>query len=104
MILPLPEPQPAPGGQFFGWLLMAVGGLMVLLCGACTVTLWAGTLIGATQTSGPAGSAAAVIVTGFIVVGLIGGVPTAGGALLVWAGWRLVHPRAPKKPVASTFD
>lgn len=58
--------------QFVGSLLMAVGGIIVALCGTCTLILGAQTLHG-----NPA----------FIVVLLIvGGIPTAVGAILLLIG------------------
>jgi small neutral amino acid transporter SnatA (MarC family) len=88
--------RPSAVAIFFGWLLMAIGGLMVLLCGACTLTFWG---IELTTTGG--GDAAG----GLLMVGLIGGLPTAAGALLFWVGLRMVRPRKmTRRDAEDTFN
>jgi hypothetical protein len=105
MTAPVAEPPPSPGARFFGWLLLMLGALMVVLCGGCTLTLWVVTILGASQTHGAPGSAAALVASGVAVVAVIGGVPAACGGLLVWAGWRILRPRKPRQPaVGTTFD
>jgi threonine/homoserine/homoserine lactone efflux protein len=40
-----------------------------------------------------------------LMVAIIGGLPTAGGVVLVWVGWRIVHPKTPPRPdVTKTFE
>jgi len=87
--LPSPEPPPrvVAASLFFGWLLLALGDLMVLLCGGCTLTFLVG-LSGGRIGSGDV----LMILISVVFVGLIGGVPTACGGLLVWTGWRILHP------------
>lgn len=74
-----------------GGLLMAVGGMIAALCGACT--LWfAGMSVvasGAGEFSGP----------GMLVLALpIGGIPTLIGGLMAWWGWRLYRPKRRLRP------
>jgi hypothetical protein len=99
---PSPTPQPKPENRFGGWLLIVLGGLMVVLCGGCTLTLWGVGIVGLTQDH--SGSAAGAVVTLFIMTGLIGGLPTAGGAVLLWAGWRVLHPIRTPRTVAKDFE
>jgi hypothetical protein len=97
-----PPPQPTPVERFFGWLLVAVGGLMALLCGACTLTFWGVSFFGAIGGQPDALGAMAGL---FVMVAIIGGLPTVGGVVLVWAGWRIVHPKTPPRPdVTKTFE
>jgi hypothetical protein len=90
--------QRDPAQRFFGWLLIVMGGLMLVLCGGCTV-LMAGLGI-----AGAAASSSAVL-SWLLIVGLIGGLPTAAGGALVWVGWLMVRrPRQTPKKVGETFD
>jgi hypothetical protein len=40
----------------------------------------------------------------FFLTLVIGGLPAAGGAVLVWAGWRTLHPIKTPRTVAKTFE
>jgi len=84
--------------RFFGVLLIAVGALMAVLCGLCTLVI-IGT--SAMQSNGQAESMSYMP---FVL--LIGGVPTVFGALCIWGGIVLVRikptPRARVDP--KTFD
>ncbi|HEY1753317.1 MAG TPA: hypothetical protein VGG29_18820 [Caulobacteraceae bacterium] len=98
----LPPERPRPVDRFFGWLLIAVGALLALLCGACTLTLWGVAIYGMLQTPGADALGAAANL--FFLVAFIGGVPTVGGVLLIWAGWRVGHPKRPApKATPDTF-
>jgi hypothetical protein len=97
-----PTPQPGPEGRFGGWLLIVVGSLLVVLCGGCTLTIWGVSLFNLIQfTSGKAWGA---MVSLFVMTLMIGGLPTAGGAILVWAGWRVLHPIKTPRSVAKDFE
>ena len=76
--------QPRPEASFIAWVLIVIGALLVLLCGGCTLTFWGVGL--------------------FFMTLLIGGVPAAGGAVLIWAGWRTLHPLRTPRTTAKTFE
>src|SRR5581483_12095915 len=40
MTAPGTEPAPRPEARFGGWLLIAIGSLLFVLCGGCTLTFW----------------------------------------------------------------
>jgi hypothetical protein len=85
------------------WLLITVGALMVLLCGGCTLVFWGIGLYALIETPNAGGFAQMGLM--MAITGLIGGLPAAGGAVLVWAGWRALHPlRQRGMQVGSTFD
>jgi hypothetical protein len=91
--------------RLFGAALMAIGGLIVGLCGACTfASFWM--LLGlAGETGGPDLQTA---INSAIVPLLIGGIPTVLGALLFRAGlrrYRGLHDRGRDRPIdPRTFD
>ena len=99
---PSPASQPRPEGRFGGWLLIVLGALMVLLCGGCTLTFWGVGIVGLMQDH--SGGAWGALVGLFILTSLVGGLPTAGGAILLWAGWRVLHPIRPPRDAAKTFE
>jgi hypothetical protein len=87
--------DPGPSGSsavalFFGWMLIVVGGLIGGLCGLCTlVFIGAGVFSSATT-----GADASLDV---ILALVIGGLPTAIGAGIVFAGITVVRgTRAPR--------
>ena len=98
---PLGAP-PTPVAQFFAWLLIVIGALLVVLCGGCTLVLWGVGVQGVAQQPGAA--AVGALVGMFMLTGLIGGLPTAGGAILIWAGWRILRPLRTPKDAAKTFE
>jgi hypothetical protein len=75
-----------------GGLLMAVGGMIAALCGACTLFFVADSLTSrGGEFSGP----------GMLPLVLpMGGIPTVVGGLIAWWGWRLYRPRRTLKPDA----
>jgi hypothetical protein len=92
---------PAPSGPpnpFVGWLLVVFGGLMALLCGACTVQVIADSILGfklcrnlpPTEECGPAMLASDPIFS-ICVALIIGGAPTIIGIFVSWAGWRALR-------------
>jgi hypothetical protein len=85
---------PGAAGWFFGCLLIAMGALMALLCGGCTVLIWVSSL-----STNDVSSAASMLV----ISGLLGGVPALGGVGLIIAGWAILHPRRPPPRVDETF-
>ncbi|HWF77411.1 MAG TPA: hypothetical protein VN694_09565 [Caulobacteraceae bacterium] len=99
---PAPPPQPRPEGRFGGWLLVVIGALMVVLCGGCTLTFWGVGVVGLMQDH--SGAAWGAMVGLFLMTSLIGGLPTAGGAILLWAGWRVLHPIKTPRTVAKDFE
>jgi hypothetical protein len=99
---PPAAPQPAPEARFAGWILIVPGALMVLLCGGCTLTFWGVGLVALVQDH--SGSAWGALVGLFFTSLLIGGLPAAGGAILVWAGWRALHPLRTPRDAAKTFE
>ena len=101
MTAPQP-PQPNPAGGFLGWLLIVFGALLVVLCGGCTLTMWGVGVVGLMEQ--PSAAAWGAVIGEFFFVLLIGGVPTAGGAILIWAGWRVLHPVRTPKDAAKTFE
>jgi len=77
--------------SFWAWLVLTIGALIVLLCGPCTLVFAGGSLISLVQGEDPS-------LAGFIlaVALVIGGLPTAGGVVLVLNGWAsLRRMRAP---------
>jgi hypothetical protein len=101
MTLPEPAPQ-RPEARFGGWLMIVIGSLLVLLCGGCTLTFWGVGFVGLAQDH--SSNAVGALVGLLLFTGLIGGLPTAGGAILIWAGWRALHPLKTPKTVAKTFE
>jgi hypothetical protein len=99
-----PEPAPRPGaeGRFGGWLLIVLGSLLVVLCGGCTLVMWGVGIAGTAHQ--PLGVAAGALISMFVVTGLVGGLPTAGGAILIWAGWRVLHPIRTPRSVAKDVE
>lgn len=100
MTTPGTQPPYRPETRFFGWLLIVIGGLLVLLCGGCTLVMWGVGVVGLTQSPSAWGS----LVGLFFVTLLIGGLPAAGGAVLVWAGWRTLHLIRTPRATAKTFE
>ena len=102
MTLLEPPPKPKPEASFFAWVLIVIGALLVVLCGGCTLTFWGVGVVGLLQDHSAAAWGA---MTGlFFTTLLIGGVPAAGGAILVWAGWRTLHPIKTPRTTAKTFE
>lgn len=92
----LNQPE-SPVRGFFGAALIAIGALMMLLCGGCGALFFIGFLISG-LTSSNNGDLSMVIMP--IV---LGGVPALLGFGLFAAGRRLRKPSAPASP-ASNFD
>ena len=79
--------QPSQTAVFFGWLLMAVGGLIALTAGACSLLFLV--------SMGTAGSWDGL--SGLLLLMLIfGGVPILIGVGLIYAGRRISRPRITK--------
>ena len=77
--------QPSAMPVFFSLVLMAVGGMMVALCGSCTfVFLGQMALSAITYPRSVADSGAAFYV---ILILAVGGIPTAIGVLIFRSGW-----------------
>jgi hypothetical protein len=87
------------GRRFIAGALVAVGGLMVLLCGSCTVMFGGGGLIGLIQ-----GEDAALSGTLLITAALLGGLPTTAGVVLVRSGLKTLregNAHQPEQPPSS---
>jgi len=102
MTSPGTEPRIRPEASFIAWALIVIGALLVLLCGGCTLTFWGVGLFSLLQSPGSGAMGAAVGL--FFMTLLIGGVPAAGGAVLIWAGWRTLHPVKTPRTTAKTFE
>jgi hypothetical protein len=102
MTSPEPPPSPRPEAAFFAWMLIVIGALLVVLCGGCTLALWVGGIFMVisphTAAMGPG------LIAAFFTTLLIGGLPAAGGAVLVWAGRRRLQPIKTPRTVAKTFE
>jgi len=84
--------------RFFGVLLIAGGALIMVLCGLCTLVIIGASLV----ETGPRDAG----LSGIPLVLLIGGVPTAFGALMIWGGIVLVRakPSSQSQVDPQTFD
>lgn len=93
------ERRPDPGDQFLGNALFAVGVLIFGLCGLCTGTFALYGLTGVVA-SGDFGAIGQIL----LLIGIVGGLPTLGGFLLMRAGWRLSRRPAKPKAEPKAFD
>ncbi|HLI65794.1 MAG TPA: hypothetical protein VKU90_05465, partial [Caulobacteraceae bacterium] len=89
----LTSPPPGAPNTFLGSVLIALGGLVALLCGSCTLLAWGGGLVAFLHA--PNAAAGGGMLTLFLLSGVVGGLPAAAGAIAVWAGLRMIRP--PKK-------
>lgn len=80
------EPDPAADGmrRFFGGLLMAVGGLIAILCGLCSLFALVFVIPGGFS-NGPELAGPGL----FVVWAIIGLLPTLVGVIVFWLGQRL---------------
>lgn len=69
--------------SFWAWLVLTMGGLIVLLCGPCTLFFGGGALFELLRGGDPS-------LAGFIlaVALILGGIPTVGGVVLVINGFQ----------------
>lgn len=86
--------HPDPVGRFFGGALMAVGGLIAALCGACTGFFMIMSVVSMMQY--PAAMSAGAILTGLMLYGLVGGLPTLIGVFIFRMGLKRFRPPKPK--------
>lgn len=98
---PQPPSEPTAAARFFGLMLMAVGGLMALLSGLCSLAMIASTFasvfrLGAQPHMGNLWLGLVMMVP---VIVIFGGVPTAAGVVTFIVGRNLWRPR-PKAPGA----
>ena len=88
------EQRPDPTRRFFGGLLMAVGGLITVLCGGCSLVFAGGSIVGAIGSSGQLRD----LPSWLLLVAVIGGLPTLIGiGLFIW-GRRLYRPPKSLRP------
>ncbi|HEY7851627.1 MAG TPA: hypothetical protein VIB82_01550 [Caulobacteraceae bacterium] len=83
---PKPPPTGLPASWFFGAALMAIGALMVLLCGVCSLVFFP-SIVG----NGPHGVANTG--GGVLTVAIFGGIPIAVGVGLFFVGLGLCRQR-----------
>jgi hypothetical protein len=87
--------------QFFGGLMIICGLLSALLCGLCTIAVIGVSVSAPVSHSGQNYGGGAMIPVAL----LLGGVPTAFGALMVWAGIALFRSRrTPQPPPPKPLD
>lgn len=79
--------------RFVAGALITVGGLIVLLCGSCTLMFGGAGLI-AMISGEDAGLSGFILGTALIV----GGLPTAGGLVLLVNGWKSWQANRPPPP------
>ena len=85
MTAPVPEHH---GMQhFFGLLLMAVGGLIAVTCGLCTLVVGGLFVVSAVSVGGMLAGPSAL--SGLLLPLIVGGVPAAGGAYVFVVGRRM---------------
>ena len=82
--------SPSPVKVFFGWCLMAVGGLIALTCGLCTLGFMAAGAVSAIKGGGAFAGVQAIAVSL-----MFGGLPTAIGAGIFVVGWKMTRNREP---------
>ncbi len=91
------RPEPSPVQRFFGALLMAVGGLIATLCGACTAVVL---VAGLANLKDSQGYGSMMLIMSLV----IGGVPTLiGVGLFAWGRWLRKTEDRPTLPQAN-FD
>ena len=81
--------------RFFGAALMAVGGLIAALCGACSLVFVGVTLISMILNPGNLGLMLTGVFSGALAVAIVGGLPTVVGILIFRWGRRLYRPPPP---------
>jgi hypothetical protein len=81
-----------PVVTFFGVALMAVGGLIALLCGLCAVWVVVGGLVDILGT--PRQIPRVLLLSGLPAAAILGGLPTVVGILIFRWGRGLYRPRA----------
>ena len=91
---PAPRREPRQPLDGLGMALVAIGALTVTLCGGCTGFFWIAALwdmaFGSTSSRN-----SGLDVVFLVIPAVLGGVPTVGGALMLWIGWRRRTPRPP---------
>ena len=81
--------------RFIAYGLVTVGGLMALLCGACTLLFGGGGLIGIIQ-----GEDAGLALTIFVTALIVGGIPALIGFVLARSGLRTLKETSTDPPAA----
>jgi hypothetical protein len=91
----MPKPQPNPIQRFFGAALIAVGFMMMLLCGGCGVVFFIGFLIGGLTSSNHED-------VGLVIMPIVlGGLPALIGLGLFAAGRGLRRAETWIRPVSG---
>ena len=84
--------RPDPVQRFFGAALMAVGGLIALLCGLCTVAYAGVALIAMAMNTSNLQLMLSGVFGGALLVAVVGGTPTVVGILIFRWGRSLYRP------------
>lgn len=92
--------------RLFGALLMAIGGLIALLCGLCSLTTLLGMTWGllSSLASGFRAGLMLGVLWSLLLVGVVGGIPTLVGVVLFRSGQRMRRDAQPPIPVAVFGD
>jgi hypothetical protein len=100
------QPRPDPVQRFFGAALMAVGALIAVLCGLCTVAYAGVALIAMAMNTSNLQLLLSGVFGGALLVAVVGGTPTVAGILLFRWGRRLWRPtpRIPSEQVELFSD
>jgi hypothetical protein len=84
--------SPSPVKVFFGWCLMAVGGLIALTCGLCTFGF---VVVGVIGAFGRYGGGPFSMISSLLAALMFGGLPTLVGAGVFIAGREMTLKREP---------
>ncbi len=94
------DPRPTgTGGGFITGAMLAVGALLLTLCGTCTLYVGGGGLWSILSGKEDRSLGGVILVTALV----IGGLPTLGGLVLVLEGLKRVRRSRPQPP-PQTFD
>lgn len=84
--------EPEPVQKLFGAALMAIGGLIAALSGACTLLVIGVTLFSMVQNPANLELMLTGVFSGALVVAIVGGTPIVVGILIFRWGWGLYRP------------
>lgn len=92
--------------RLFGALLMALGGLIALLCGLCSLSSFVGMTWGmiSSLTAGYGAGALSGLLFSLVIVGVVGGLPTFVGVLMFRRGLRMRRGAQARIPVGVFGD
>ncbi len=90
--------DPGPVRKFFGWLLMAVGGLIAGTTGACSLYILATSIF----SGGDLGYFGGLL-SWIALVLVVGGIPCLIGVAVFFGGRALCRPRPRNRPTVPTM-